>query len=81
LKFRWKSSVQGSAGCASSLVLAGPGGEPALQHVEGQGASSQDLIVEAAHVELRPQLLLRPIAQLEDLELAIFVSSACTGAM
>src|SRR2546430_1909787 len=38
-----------------------------LQHVEGHGSAAQHLVVEPADVEAHAQLLLRAIAQLEDL--------------
>src|SRR5215470_3212412 len=50
-----------------------------LEDVERQGPRAEDLVVEGPDVELRAELLLRPLAQLEDLQLAHLVAQGLAG--
>src|SRR6185295_4998358 len=62
------------SGRLAGLLRRDPAVDPRLQHVERQGAGAEHLVVEPAHVEARAELLLLPLAQLEDLELPDLVA-------
>src|SRR5215468_6450383 len=50
-----------------------------LEDVERQRPGAENLVVEGPDVELRTELLLRPFAQLEDLQLAHLVTQGLAG--
>src|SRR5258708_3426580 len=61
------------------LLRRGPRRHPRIEHVERHRASRERFVVESANVELVAQLLLRPLAQLEQLELPDLVPERLRG--
>src|SRR5262249_40673138 len=62
----------------SGLRSAQPRLDLLLEHIEGQSAVAEHVIMERPDVELRPELLLRSLPQLEDLQLSELVAE-CLG--
>jgi hypothetical protein len=65
----------GCGGFGPEFLPLNPAVGAGIQEVERQDSAAQHLVVEAADVEFRTQLLLRSVAKFAELELAQFYCS------
>src|ERR1700678_2746478 len=67
------------SGTTRSFLAGDPGIDARFQQAQRHRPVQQDGVVEAAHIEPRPQGCLRPMAQLHDLQLPNLIAERLAG--